>query len=60
MWEESKRKLTDRDKVLERTETWADDQQNRSYYYDDAQGYEDFDPKTDDEVPEDDETEELS
>ena len=25
-------------------ETWADDQQTREYYYDDAHGYETYDP----------------
>jgi hypothetical protein len=25
--------------------TWAEDQEKREYYYDDAHGYEDFDPE---------------
>lgn len=29
--------------------TWAEDQKERSYYYDDAHGYENFDPASDDE-----------
>ena len=36
-------------KVLKRTETWAEDQQTRGYYYDDAAGYETYDPEADDE-----------
>ena len=36
-------------KVLKRTETWAEDQQTRGYYYDDAAGYEKYDPEADDE-----------
>ena len=38
-----------RGKVLKRTETWAEDQQTRGYYYDDAAGYEKYDPEADDE-----------
>lgn len=37
-------------KVLKRTETWADDQQTRGYYYDDACGYETFDPDEDEDA----------
>ena len=37
-----------------RTENWAEDQQDRSYYYDDAHGYEEYDPGSE----EDDEEEE--
>lgn len=29
-------------------DTWAEDQKKREYYYDDAHGYEDFDPQEDD------------
>ena len=29
-------------------ETWAEDQTNRGYYYDDAHGYETYDPAKDD------------
>ena len=38
-----------KDRVLKRTETWAEDQQTRGYYYDDAAGYEKYDPEADDE-----------
>lgn len=38
--------------------TWEKDQKERSYYYDDAHGYEAFDPEGDDD--EDDETDELA
>jgi hypothetical protein len=34
-------------------ENWADDQKERGYYYDDAHGYEQFDPESDDEPEED-------
>jgi len=42
-------------KVLERTQTWADDQQTRGYYYDDSTGYETYEPE-DENDEEDDET----
>lgn len=32
---------------------WANDQKNRSYYYDDAHGYEIYDPEKDEEEEED-------
>ena len=28
--------------------TWEDDQKNHEYYYDDAHGYEDYDPQDED------------
>ncbi|MEP6703504.1 MAG: hypothetical protein ABJB34_01745 [Acidobacteriota bacterium] len=31
----------------ETKETWADDQKERGYYYDDAHGYEKYEPVTD-------------
>ena len=34
----------------EQTGTLSDDQQNRGYYYDDAHGYEKFDPDEDDDI----------
>jgi len=34
-------------KVPKRTETWAEDQQNRGYYYDDSTGYESYEPDDD-------------
>ena len=34
--------------------TWEEDQKRREYYYDDAHGYEEYDPEADDE-PEGDE-----
>jgi hypothetical protein len=33
--------------------TWADDQTDRGYYYDDAHGYENFDPDKDKEEGDD-------
>ena len=29
--------------------TWEDDQKRREYYYDDAHGYENYDPESEDE-----------
>ncbi len=37
-------------KVAYKKTRWSDDQQNHEYYYDDAHGYEDFDPREDDEL----------
>ena len=37
-------------------DTWADDQQKRGYYYDDAHGYETFDPDDDDATDENEKT----
>ena len=39
---------------------WSDDQQSREYYYDDAHGYEKFDPETDkaDDDPDEEENDE--
>ena len=48
MPEKPKQKSIDREKGNEKTETWADDQRDREYYYDDAHGYEKFDPEADD------------
>ena len=33
------------------TPDWADDQRERGYYYDDAHGYESYDPKKEDDGP---------
>ena len=33
-------------------ENWADDQKERGYYYDDAHGYEQFYPESDEEMEE--------
>lgn len=30
--------------------SWSDDQQKRGYYYDDAHGYEKYEPEKDDEI----------
>ena len=35
----------EKSKALKRTGTWAEDQQTRGYYYDDATGYEKYDPE---------------
>lgn len=32
---------------------WVDDQKERGYYYDDAHGYQQFDPESDEEMDED-------
>jgi hypothetical protein len=48
MTEEAKRRGGE-PKVSKRTETWADDQQTRGYYYDDATGYETYDPEAEEE-----------
>ncbi len=34
--------------------TWEEDQKRREYYYDDAHGYEKYDPEKDDEIESDD------
>ena len=44
-----KPKSAEQEKQPKPTVSWADDQQNRGYYYDDAHGYEKFDPEADDE-----------
>lgn len=33
--------------------TWAEDQKDHAYYYDDAHGYETFDPEADDDEDDD-------
>ena len=47
--QETDKKQTD----VEQTETWAEDQKARKYYYDDATGYEKYDPAEDDDETED-------
>lgn len=37
-------------------DSWENDQVERGYYYDDAHGYEQFDPECDDETEDDDES----
>lgn len=37
------------------TQSWEDDQKRREYYYDDAHGYQRFEPDQDDESNEDEE-----
>ncbi len=32
--------------------SWSEDQQKRGYYYDDAHGYETYEPENDDEIDE--------
>ncbi len=39
-------------KKEKKKENWAEDQKERGYYYDDAHGYEQFDPESDDEAEE--------
>lgn len=34
---------------IERKQTWSEDQKERGYYYDDAHGYEQYEPGKDDE-----------
>jgi hypothetical protein len=36
-------------KIPKRIENWAEDQQARGYYYDDAHGYEKYDPEEEEE-----------
>lgn len=38
----------------EDSSTWSEDQKKREYYYDDAHGYEKYDPKSEDEKEEED------
>jgi hypothetical protein len=49
MTDEAKPDRPERPKVLKRTDNWAEDQQERGYYYDDACGYETYDPEADEE-----------
>lgn len=48
----------EKDKEDEPGESWAEDQKERGYYYDDAHGYEQFDPECDDETEDIDESDE--
>ena len=57
MTDEAKPETPDKQKEPKRTENWEEDQNERGYYYDDAHGYEAFDPEVDDEEVEDDESE---
>lgn len=40
-------------KVVDKSDTWAEDQKNRDYYYDDSHGYVTYDPENDNDEPED-------
>ena len=57
MTDEAKPETTAKQKQSKRTENWAEDQKERGYYYDDAHGYEKFDPEGDEEEIEADESE---
>jgi hypothetical protein len=37
----------DEKELPKKPETWAEDQSEHEYYYDDAHGYEEFDPESD-------------
>ena len=39
----------DEKKLPKKPETWAEDQSEHEYYYNDAHGYEEYDPEGDDE-----------
>ena len=47
MTDEAKPETPDKQKEPKRTENWEEDQNERGYYYDDAHGYETFDPEKD-------------
>ncbi|MFT3744960.1 MAG: hypothetical protein QM785_11795 [Pyrinomonadaceae bacterium] len=34
--------------VVDKTDSWAEDQKTRDYYYDDSHGYQVYDPENDD------------
>jgi hypothetical protein len=40
-------------KVVDKADTWAEDQKTRDYYYDDSHGYVTYDPENDNDEPED-------
>lgn len=42
-----------RAKVVDKADTWAEDQKTRDYYYDDSHGYVTYDPENDNDEPED-------
>ena len=50
---ESTNELDEAETESRRTENWAEDQQDRGYYYDDAHGYEKYCPDGDDDESED-------
>ena len=45
MPQKPKKRSAGDDAVPTDTETWSEDQKRREYYYDDAHGYEVYDPK---------------
>lgn len=51
MESETKKKLPEKPQVEAENDkdSWANDQENRGYYYDDATGYEVYNPEEDDE-----------
>jgi hypothetical protein len=51
MPETPKKKPASKEKKPEKPDasTWEEDQKHREYYYDDAHGYEKYDPESDDE-----------
>lgn len=51
MTDEAKREAV-KHQDSKRSDTWADDQKRRSYYYDDSSGYEKFDPELEDDESE--------
>jgi hypothetical protein len=53
MTDEAKPDKPEKPKIPNRTENWAEDQQQRSYYYDDACGYETYEPDGEEDEDED-------
>ena len=54
MPQKPKKRPADADAVSTETETWSDDQKRHEYYYDDAHGYEVYDPEEEAETDNDD------
>ena len=53
MPQKPKKRPADSDAVPRETETWGDDQKRHEYYYDDAHGYEVYDPEEEVETDDD-------
>ena len=55
MTDEAKPETRPKRKETRHTEDWVHDQEERGYYYDDAHGYETYDPDEDEEGSDDEE-----